>query len=125
MALVLSNLIRDYQQFPNSISVADFILRNHVALLEELQTDAPKRYPFICTTHRTPSTGRIRNPLHYHTLRLIRNAVDLRKSLKASIQLLVHGGGVLVSRSESGRSCSSPPGVNRYCAQLSSSLHGR
>jgi hypothetical protein len=27
--------------------VAEFLVRNHTALLEELQTEAPNRYPFI------------------------------------------------------------------------------
>ena len=39
--------LRDYLQFPRVTRVAEFLLRNHIALLEELQTEAPKRYPFI------------------------------------------------------------------------------
>ena len=39
--------LRDYLQFPRVTPVAEFLLRNHIALLEELQTEAPKRYPFI------------------------------------------------------------------------------
>ena len=34
------------------------------------------------------------------------------------IQSLVHGGDAPASRSESGKSCSSPPAVRRYCARL-------
>ena len=39
--------LKDYRQFPRLTPAAEFIVRNHIALLEELQTDAPKRYPFI------------------------------------------------------------------------------
>jgi hypothetical protein len=39
--------LKDYQQFPKSTPIAEFLLRNHVALLKELQSDAPKYYPFI------------------------------------------------------------------------------
>jgi hypothetical protein len=39
--------LRDFRHFPNSTPVAEFLLSNHAALLEELRTDTPKRYPFI------------------------------------------------------------------------------
>jgi hypothetical protein len=39
--------LRDYQQFPKLTPIAEFLLRNHVELLKELQTESPKHFPFI------------------------------------------------------------------------------
>ena len=39
--------LTDYQDFPNKVPLSEFIVRHHDALVEELRTDAPKRFPFI------------------------------------------------------------------------------
>src|SRR3984957_12348971 len=39
--------LKDYRQFPTSMPVAEFLVRNHITILEELQIDVPKRYPLI------------------------------------------------------------------------------
>ena len=39
--------LKDYRQFPRSMTVAEFLVRNQISLSQELQTEAPKRYPFI------------------------------------------------------------------------------
>ena len=39
--------VKDYRQFPSSMPVAEFLIRNYIAVLQELQTETPKRYPFI------------------------------------------------------------------------------
>jgi AAA domain (dynein-related subfamily) len=39
--------LKDYQEFPRSIPLRDFIEKNYAAIEEELRSDAPKRYPFI------------------------------------------------------------------------------
>jgi hypothetical protein len=39
--------LKDYRRFPKPTPVAEFLVRNHTAVLEELRNEAPKRYPFI------------------------------------------------------------------------------
>jgi 5-methylcytosine-specific restriction protein B len=39
--------LKAYQQFSRSISLTEFVEKNHAAIEEELTKDAPKRYPFI------------------------------------------------------------------------------
>jgi hypothetical protein len=38
--------LTDYREFPRSVPVAEFLVRNYIAILEGLQTN-PNRYPFI------------------------------------------------------------------------------
>ena len=39
--------LKGYKDFPQQISIRDFIKKHHAAIEEELQNDGPKRYPFI------------------------------------------------------------------------------
>ena len=39
--------LKNYQQFPRSMSLREFVEKHRAAIEEELKTDSPKRYPFI------------------------------------------------------------------------------
>jgi hypothetical protein len=39
--------LKEYREFPNSVAIGDFIDGNNAALIDELKSDQPKRYPFI------------------------------------------------------------------------------
>jgi 5-methylcytosine-specific restriction protein B len=39
--------LKNYQSFPRSIPLTEFVAQNHAALEQELTIDSPKRYPFI------------------------------------------------------------------------------
>jgi hypothetical protein len=77
--------LRDYRRFPKLTPVAEFLVHNHIALLEELRTEVPKRYPFILyndTVRRAQGAYLTRCTTKLYDL--IRNEVDLEEEPESS-----------------------------------------
>ena len=75
--------LKDYRQFPTSMPVAEFLVRNHIAILEELQIEVPKRYPFIRYNDTIrPAQGAYLTRCTTKLYDLIRNQVSLEEELE-------------------------------------------